>query len=142
VWDRYNLNRAALNMVEQRPLFGYGWGSFADRGTDFFELGPDYPLTAGVGTGVHSAVFSHLAELGLIGTFLWAASTILVPATAILRRGPPELAPWRAGLLAYAVFWWVVANFVYPYMFSVLILWLFAGVLWVPASRRAPVSAR
>jgi hypothetical protein len=24
----------------------------------------------------------------------------------------------------------------------VLILWLFAGVLWVPASRRAPVSAR
>jgi hypothetical protein len=24
----------------------------------------------------------------------------------------------------------------------VLVLWLFAGVLWVPASRRAPVSAR
>lgn len=141
VWDRYNLNRAALNMVEQRPLFGYGWGSFADRGTDFFRLGPDYPLTAGVGTGIHSAVFSHLAELGLIGTFLWGLSTILVPAMAILRRGPPELDAWRAGLLAYALFWWVVANFVYPYMFSVLILWLLAGVLWTPPSRRGS-SAR
>jgi O-antigen ligase len=137
VWDRYNLNRAALNMVEQRPLVGFGWGSFAERGTDFFQQGPDYPLSAGVGTGVHSAIFSHLAELGLIGTFLWGLSTIFVPAAAILRRGPPELDSWRAGLLAYTVFWWVVANFIYPYMFSVLILWVWSGLLWGAAGTPA-----
>ena len=62
VWDRLNLSRAALNMAEARPLFGFGWERFTAVGTDYFQQG-DFPLTAGVGIGVHSAYLSHLAEL-------------------------------------------------------------------------------
>ena len=31
VWDRKNLARAAVNMVEARPLFGFGWSRFTQR---------------------------------------------------------------------------------------------------------------
>ncbi len=32
IWVRQNLNRAALNMVEARPMFGFGWGEFEPKG--------------------------------------------------------------------------------------------------------------
>ena len=70
IYDRLNLNRAAVNMLDARPLFGFGWNRFTAVGTDYFRQG-DFPLTAGVGVGVHNAYLSHLAELGLVGTTLF-----------------------------------------------------------------------
>jgi len=129
IYDRLNLSRAALNMVEARPLTGFGWNRFTTVGTDYFQQG-DYPLTAGVGVVVHSAYLSHLAELGLVGTSLWLLSTALAVWLAFTRRGPPELEPWRYGLLAIAVLFFVVSAFVYPYMFGVVVLWIWAGILY------------
>ena len=111
--DRYNLSRAALNMAEERPLLGFGWNRFADVGTEYFELG-DYPLTVSANVGIHSAYLSHLAELGLVGTSLWLLSTVVAVWLAVSRRGPPELEPWRYGLLAIAIMFFVVSAFVSP----------------------------
>ncbi len=128
VWDRYNLDRAAWRMLEARPLAGHGWDSFKTVGSEYFVLAPDYPLTAGRGFGVHSAYFSHLSELGLVGTSLWLLCWALCLGGAIGRRGPPDLRPWKIGLFAMLAFWCIVANFIYPYAFSVLVLWTWAGI--------------
>jgi putative inorganic carbon (hco3(-)) transporter len=130
IWDRINLSRAALNMVDARPLFGFGWNRFDAVGTDYFQQSDDIPLTSGVGVGVHSAYLSHLAELGLVGTTLWLLSTVLAVWLAIARRGPPELEPWRYGLLAVTVMFLVVSLFVYPYLFGVVVVWTWAGILY------------
>ena len=89
LWDRENLNAAALRMVEARPLLGFGWGRFTDVSPPYFWQAEDRPLTA-VGAQscdslpagarqttdgsrpqctvpVHNAYLSNAAELGLIG---------------------------------------------------------------------------
>jgi putative inorganic carbon (HCO3(-)) transporter len=129
IWDRLNLSRAALNMAEARPLFGFGWNRFKAVGTDYFQQG-DFPLTAGVGVYVHSAYLSNLAELGLVGSSLWLLSTILALWLALTRRGPPELDPWRYGLVAISAMFLVVSAFVYPYLFGVVVLWMWAGIVY------------
>jgi putative inorganic carbon (HCO3(-)) transporter len=129
IWDRLNLSRAALNMAEARPLFGFGWDRFKAVGTEYFQQG-DFPLTAGVGVNVHSAYLSDLAELGLVGTTLWLASTVLAVWLALRRRGPPELEPWRYGLVAISVMFLVVSAFVYPYLFGVVVFWMWAGIVY------------
>lgn len=129
IYDRLNLNRAALTMLEARPLFGFGWNRFIAVGTDYFRQG-DYPLTAGVGVGVHNAYLSHLAELGLVGTSLWLFSMVFAIWVALRRRGPPELELWRLGLIAITTLNLVVFAFVYPYLFGVVVLWTWTGVVY------------
>lgn len=129
VWDRRNTNAAALNMIAERPLLGFGWDQFDVVGRDYFELLDDYPQT-GADTTVHNVFLSHLAELGMVGAGLWGLAFALAIGGAIMRRGPPELRPWRIGLLAIAAHWIVVANFVpLPYAFPNLLLWTWAGIV-------------
>jgi putative inorganic carbon (HCO3(-)) transporter len=128
IWDRNNINNAALRMVEERPLLGFGWFTFQTRSIDYIRLGPDYPIT-GANVQEHNVFLSNAAELGLIGTLLWGTALAIAVGGAILRRGPPELVWWRIGLVAIATQWFVVANFVPLYFaFSNALLWLWAGV--------------
>jgi putative inorganic carbon (hco3(-)) transporter len=137
VWDRRNSNRAALAMMAQRPLLGFGWFTFADRSADYMRLGPDYPLTR-VGLQEHNVYLSHAVELGLVGLVLWAGALLLALGGAILRRGPPELRPWRIALVAIAVQWLVIANFVpLGYAMPTAMLWLWAGIVYPRARRDA-----
>jgi O-antigen ligase len=129
-WDRKNLNRAAENMVLARPLLGFGWGTFQARSGPYFEQSPDYPLTNTTGE-VHNVFLSNAAELGLVGTSLWLLALVLGVGGAIFVRGPPELYPWRIGLLAITVMWLIVCNLI-PMVqaFPNQVLWLWAGVVW------------
>jgi O-antigen ligase len=140
VWDRLNTNAAAVRMVEERPLLGFGWDRFKRDSAEYMRLGGDYPIT-GVGLNVHNVPLSHAVELGLVGALLWAAAfcaAILLPG---LRRGPPALEPWRLGLLALALSWLIAANFgPVGYAFPTLALWTWAGI--VAAARRDPEVAR
>ena len=131
VWDRKNLARAAVNMVEERPLFGFGWSQFTRASPEYFEQADGYPLAPNISRlRVHNVPLNYEAELGLVGLMLWAAVLITGVGGALATRGPPDLAAWRAGLLAVAVCYVVVSNFVPPSVFPNLVLWLWAGVVW------------
>jgi putative inorganic carbon (HCO3(-)) transporter len=130
VWDRYNLNTAALNAIAANPLFGVGWQAFSERKVDYLELNPNFPLTAGQpSVPVHNAFLTYGSELGLVGLTLWTAALLAGVGGTLFRRGPPELQPWRLMLLGVAVFYLVIATFEFPQSFSNLTLWMIAGVV-------------
>ncbi len=121
VWDRQNLNAAALRLAAAHPLTGVGWQRFQDRVEPYFRESPDYPLSGSLGGRIqvaHNVFLSNAAELGLVGLVLWLCAIAAVFGTAILRRGPPELVGWRSGLLA------------------IVVMWTWAGVLCVGARER------
>jgi putative inorganic carbon (hco3(-)) transporter len=147
VWDRKNLSRASLNMIDAQPLVGFGWASFTEESVNYFELSDSYPLTA-AGLEVHNVYLSHGAELGLIGLTLWAFAVLAAVIGALTTRGPPELRRWKIAFGAYAVFYSLVAAFVPAQVFPVLLFWLLAGVVWAgrleaaPAWSAEPIRAR
>jgi putative inorganic carbon (HCO3(-)) transporter len=131
VHDRENLNRAALNMIEARPLLGFGWGEFVPNSYNYFEQANDYPLGNVAGLEIHSTVLVYAVELGLIGVALWILVVVAGVSGGLSRRGPPDLDDWRVGLLAVAVAYAAIVNFVPPQAFPNLALWLWAGIGWI-----------
>ena len=129
VWDRKNLARAAVNMVEAKPLFGFGWSRFTSDSSDYFAQAFDYPLTA-TSAGVHNTPLTYAVDLGLVGMTLWVVGVLAGVGSALLTRGPPDLTQWRVGLLAIACCYLVVANAVPPTAWLNRSLWLFAGVVY------------
>ena len=129
VWDRKNLARAALNMVEAKPLFGFGWGRFTSESRDYFQQAFDYPLTA-TEAGVHNTPLNYAVDLGLVGMTLWLVGVVCGIGAALTTRGPPDLARWRVGLAAIAMAYLVVLNSVPPTAWLNRSIWLFAGVVY------------
>ena len=129
LWDRKNLARAAINMVDARPLFGFGWDGFSLHSKDYFQQAFDYPLTA-TKAGVHNTPLSYAVDLGLVGATLWALGLVFGVGAALVSRGPPELDHWRIGLLAIATAYLVVMNAVPPTTWLNRSIWLLAGVVY------------
>jgi O-antigen ligase len=129
LWDRKNLARAAVNMVQAKPLFGFGWSRFTADSADYFEQAFDYPLTA-THAGVHNTPLTYAVDLGLVGMSLWLVGLMLGVGGALATRGPPDLLPWRVGLLAIASAYLVVMSSVPPTTWLNRSLWLFAGVVY------------
>jgi O-antigen ligase len=131
LWDRRNSNRAALNMVRDKPVFGFGWGQFRDESALYYRQSPDYPLT--YVKDLHNAFLSNAVELGIVGAALWFVAVLAGIGGAILRRGPPELRPWKIGLIALAVSQAVSASTTpFDFVLPTLLLWMWAGVAWGP----------
>ena len=129
LWDRRNLARAGLNMVQAKPLFGFGWGRFTSDSADYFQQAFDYPLTA-TEVGLHNTPLTYAVELGLIGVTLWLLGVVLGVGGALATRGPPDLMHWRLGLLAIAIAYVVVMSAVPPATWLNRSLWLIAGVVF------------
>jgi putative inorganic carbon (HCO3(-)) transporter len=129
VWDRYNTNDAAVRVIEAHPLFGIGWQTFETKGVAYLRQAGSYPLT-GEGLEVHNVFLSHFAEIGIFGGLLWALALFSGVGGSLLRRGPPELLPWRIGLLSMVIVFLVVANLgPLSYPLPNLLLWLMAGIV-------------
>ncbi len=153
VYDRQNLTRAAENMIEARPLFGFGWSSFERRSLEYFQQSPDVPLNPNLafsaathGTfSVHNEFLDYTVTLGLVGASLWLIGLVLAVGGALrARAGPdaePDLVRWRFALLPVLVFYLVIENAVPPALFPNLALWLWLGVVWVGYDRRSPSGA-
>jgi O-antigen ligase len=132
VWDRYNTNNAAIRMIEARPLFGFGWQTFPTTGPDYMRQADKYPITSHA-LEVHNVFLSHAAELGLVGSILWLGAFLSAIGGALLRRGPPELYPWRIGLLAiFAAFMSVAMFGPLSYPFPNALMWTWAGIAGAP----------
>jgi putative inorganic carbon (hco3(-)) transporter len=137
VWDRFNSDAAAIRMLEAKPLTGFGWARFKDESLPYYRLAFSYPLTS-VGE-VHNVFLSNAAELGVFGTFLWLVALVVAVGVPLVRPPPEGLRAWRAGLLAIAIMWVVTANFApLSSVFPNLLLWTWAGVLWMRSSESAP----
>jgi putative inorganic carbon (hco3(-)) transporter len=136
VWDRLNSDAAALRMIESRPLLGFGWGTFPRYSPRYYHVAKNYPLSS-VGE-VHNVVLSNAAELGAVGVALWLVSLAAAMVAPFRRRAPPSLEPWRLGLIAVTVAWFVQANLApLAYAFDNYLPWLFAAVaLGLPQPRR------
>ncbi len=163
LWDRYNLNAAALQAAEANPVAGLGWGRFSSDGAPYFQQNPNYPLTA-VGDQacteagflsarnngdaapvctqvVHNAYLSTAAELGLIGALLWVLSLVLPIGGAIIRPSggafnPGGSASWPSPPCGRS--WSFCTPLEGP--FSPMVLWAWAGIVWHASSRRRHAS--
>ena len=130
VWERQNVDAAALTMVSQRPLLGFGLGTFNEQNSTYFPLLPGTPQVAEQGLAVHNVFLSMATELGLVGATLFVVSFLGAIGSGVTARGPPDLRPWRVGLLAIAIFWVVVANFSpLGQVFPIIITWFWAGII-------------
>ncbi|MDA0139645.1 O-antigen ligase family protein [Solirubrobacter deserti] len=130
VWDRLNSNAATWRMLAERPLTGYGWGGYRENINTFFRLAPDRAWTGAV-SRPHNVFLANGAELGALVLVAWIAALAIAIGGALRRRGPPDLGVWRAGLIAVAIGWLVVANFTpMYYAFCHSVLWLWAGICW------------
>jgi putative inorganic carbon (hco3(-)) transporter len=139
VWDRLNSDRAGVAMVAASPIVGFGWGKFLEDSGPYYKQAETYPLTTVL--TLHSVFLSNAVELGLAGAVLWAAGLLMAVGGAVFRRAPPELEPWRLGLIAYAACWLVVSNFTpLGYSFSNYLLWTWAGLIAVAAAPRQGVG--
>jgi putative inorganic carbon (HCO3(-)) transporter len=129
IWDRYNTNDAAIRAFVAHPIFGIGWEEFVSKGPDYLRQADTYPLT-GSGLEVHNVFLSHLVELGIPGLAMWALALFSTVGGAALRRGPPELYPWRLGMIAIFVFYLIAANLgPMSYPLPNLLLWMWAGIV-------------
>jgi len=142
VWDRLNNNRAAIVAFEHHPFTGLGWQRTV--GNPYLWQADTYPLT-GATVVVHNVFLSNLAQLGLVGFVPWCAALVLGVLLPALRRAPPPLLPFRAGLQAFLVAWLGIAMFA-PLAgpFPNYLLFLLAGIVSAPQTsfppRIAPVQ--
>jgi O-antigen ligase len=130
VWERRNVDAAALEMVSERPLLGFGPGKFNANFPEHAPVLDDVPQVAPPELAIHNVPLLFATELGLVGLTLFLCSFVLAIGGTIVRRGPPELRPWRVGLLAIAIFFLVIVNFApMGYVFPNMIAWLWAGIV-------------
>jgi O-antigen ligase len=145
VWVRENQTSAALRMLAAKPLFGFGWSRYPVASLNYFRETADYPMNGystpptcspqgclpAVQEPLHDTYLAYAVELGLVGAVLWLVSLVWGIGLGILSRGPADLRPWKLGLVAITVAFLVIAL-VNPYQsaFTMLLLWVWAGVAW------------
>ena len=129
VYDRENLNAAALNMISARPLTGFGWSTFQSDSLLYFHQSQNYPINPDLPNySIHNLLLTYAVELGLVGMALWGFGLLLGIGSALLARGPTDLGAWRVALVAVFTIFLVISDAVPPSLFPSLSLWLLAGV--------------
>ena len=134
LWDRFNTNWAAVRMLVDEPITGVGWQQAPVLMEEYVRQGDDYPVTAAtVGLDVHNVFLSRLAELGLVGAFLWFGALAGATLLPLLRRAEThELQAWRVVLLPVCAIWFTAAMFgpvTYPQ--PNYLLWALGGLVLV-----------
>ena len=140
VYDRLNVNEAAIRAVLAHPLEGIGYNRFQLVSPDWVWQAPDYPITS-IDIAVHNVFLGHAVELGIPLATLWVAALVWCALLAIrgVRRSTArwgERAEIRAvgtAVAAYTAAWVVVANFIpIGYALPTTMLWLYLGLCVSP----------
>ncbi len=127
IWDRKNSNLAALRMIEDRPLLGFGWGTFSYVGAPYYRQSQDYPLS--FVDNLHNVYLANAVTLGLVGFSLWMFGLVAALGGAVTRRGPPDLRIWKLSLVAIVVS--VAVNMTstpFGFALPILLMWTWAGI--------------
>jgi O-antigen ligase len=130
VYDRQNVNAAALRAIAAHPVDGVGWMQWLGQSTDWVRQADTYPVTK-VTIEIHNVVLSRAAELGLVGAGLWVACVLAGPVLAMLRR-PTEasLEGWHPVFVGYACVWGVcIMLSPVPYVLPNNLFWLIGGMI-------------
>ena len=99
VWDRENVNAAALRIIHDRPLSGVGWANYITVSRDWVRQATTYPITH-IDIGVHDVFLSRAAELGIPAAMLWTCCLLAGPVRAVLHRSlRDDLRGWQLVLL-------------------------------------------
>jgi O-antigen ligase len=142
VEGRKNMNRAAVNMIEARPLIGFGWNRYFEENVPYFEQSPDYQLIGSDVDQVHNVILHYTAELGLVGISLWGFGLILMVGGAVTSRSRGDVRYWAQALPALAGFVLLTIAFTPPKPFAALIISLWAGVVWSSRYEEHPRPGR
>ena len=104
---RYELVRGGLNLAADRPVWGYGSGSFA---AEYLEHG--YGARSDAVAASHTIPLTIAAEQGIIGLGVYLA-LLAAALSRLLHRSRND--PWRAyvaaGFVAVVVHTWMYASF-------------------------------
>jgi O-antigen ligase len=142
-WTRRTTDAAAVRMIAAKPVLGWGWGTYPKHAVDYFRTIEDIRMT-GQGEDVHNVFLSRFVELGLVGGGLWLISVLLAIGGALVRPRSGDRELVRRGFCVLVVAD-LVAAMLSPLsaLFPLLILWLWAGTLWVPVRHavRHPAAA-
>ena len=116
VEDRLNSIATSLWAIDQKPIFGWGIGRFAQVNAHYHQQwAPSTDFNRGYAIASHENELGIWTELGVIGIVLWLAVLLFVVAGLwrALRRLPVEGLAGRAlGLIAVTVLvTWVVTGF-------------------------------
>jgi O-antigen ligase len=127
--ERAMLGEAGLALIQKRPWFGVGLGSFSEA---LHRLVPETVAYYAEFMPVHNVLVLATAELGILGGLFWLC-LIVSPWLALwLRRRQVEMTPWWAGLCGAMAALTVTSFFDhYPWSFQQgrLLVWLIWG-LW------------
>lgn len=133
VYDRLNVNEAAIRAVGVHPLEGVGYNKFHQIAPQWVWQAPDYPITA-VDIAVHNVFLGQAVELGIPLTIVWLAALVWAALLAIrgIRTASADRADVRVlgtAVFAYAAGWLLVANFIpIGYSLPTTMLWVGLGV--------------
>lgn len=130
VEDRENIMRASIAMIRDRPLLGFGYGTFETANDRYF----DRAGRRSNGEGNHNALAGILVELGLLGgvPYVWTFASTFRRSWR-LSRDPAADAEWRKfGAMSLAVLagYCVGVQFFDPRFFALLncLVFLLFGV--------------
>jgi putative inorganic carbon (HCO3(-)) transporter len=133
LWDRENVNAAALRIIHDRPLSGVGWANYVNVSRDWVRQAATYPIT-NIDIGVHNVFLSRAAELGIPAAALWTLCLLGGPVRAVLRRQVQgDLGGWQLVLLG-SLACWFVASLASPLTYPMpnFLIWLEAGMVLSP----------
>ena len=157
VADRLITNQAAVLMVAERPLFGFGFGNFERFDERYKVRVGDIPLK--IGGSSHNTYLNFAAEMGLVGFVLYfgVAAALLIRTVRSWNRLPRDglLSRWLIFFLWLAVVDQViVSNFlemIHGNTWGTMLWWLTLGIIALvldrptervePAGRRATAAA-
>jgi len=127
---RAGLISGGVTMFEQRPVWGYGSGSFVN------EYRRRHPGTSGTLAASHTIPVTIAAEQGVIGEVVYVA-LVIVAVVMLLRgaRNDPARAAIAAAFLALVLHTWLYADFLED-----PVTWTLLGVGAAMARRPWPIA--
>jgi len=146
VESRTITNVAAVRMIEERPVFGFGFGRFEDYDERYKSRVGDIPLETG--GSAHNTYLNFAAEMGLPATALYFAPLVGLLWLSVTRRHLlPDTGPYSRRLV---LFLWLalldqflVCNFmemVQSSAWATGLWWLTLGLIAVAIDRQRQLA--